>query len=758
MASAGSIFVDLLLRDSQYVAGLKRVRGQSRDAFGGINKDLAQARQAFAGVVSPVNSISAAVGRLAGVFAGALSIQRIVQYSDAWKQLEGRLNLVSTSSEELAATQDRLFKIAQESRSDFGATVTLYQRLTSATKGLGIAQEEVFKFTEQLNKQLITAGLSGNEAAAAVYQLTQAFNKGKLDGDEFRTILEAAPPILEALEKSLGKTRGEILQLSKDGKLAPRVLVDAVNSMSDITDERFSKFSTTVGQAFTQLSNAFLKFIGQSTTVTGATSTLASAFQLLAQNLDLLADAAVGVAIIFGGRLVGSLVATIPPMITLAREMAAVQIALGVMEGRSAAAARGLLALGAAGRLASGALSLVGGPVGAAVIGFVALLTLTTSKAEKEQIKYNETLEQLKGLNAELIGASKERVEQIKIEQQAKLEDAKAELVRAQAQLQSLAAQRNAAKGGLTRYFAEGRVDRGIETFQRAAEQFNTIQAQIDNISKSSSNVVGVAAEGNSEKMKKLNAIMEKYEQILTGVNQQTLDFRAVMEDLNKVKEAGLITDEQMLEALRNYEKGLQETKEATNEWGIDIESFGKKAAENIQDAFADFLFDPFKGGLGGMLKGFIDTVRKMIAEAQAAKLAKYLFGDMVGGSGGGALSGILGSILGSSGSVPKSGVGPVMPPSGLLGAFGGWFADGGYLEPGKWGIAGEEGAELIYGGRSGKTIVPQSEMGGNKYTFNVGTDVNRRDIANLRQMVMVTAGPGVTEQRVAKAQVRGQL
>lgn len=77
--------------------------------------------------------------------------------------------------------------------------------------------------------------------------------------------------------------------------------------------------------------------------------------------------------------------------------------------------------------------------------------------------------------------------------------------------------------------------------------------------------------------------------------------------------------------------KGL--TKEMVDKWvanmdkGFDaMEEFAKQAARNIQDAFADFLFDPFDKGLRGMLKSFIDTIRRMIAELIANKILMYLF------------------------------------------------------------------------------------------------------------------------------------
>lgn len=50
------------------------------------------------------------------------------------------------------------------------------------------------------------------------------------------------------------------------------------------------------------------------------------------------------------------------------------------------------------------------------------------------------------------------------------------------------------------------------------------------------------------------------------------------------------------------------------------------QAARNIQSAFADFLFDPFDDGLRGMLKNFIDVMRRMIAELLAFQILTSSF------------------------------------------------------------------------------------------------------------------------------------
>ena len=77
------------------------------------------------------------------------------------------------------------------------------------------------------------------------------------------------------------------------------------------------------------------------------------------------------------------------------------------------------------------------------------------------------------------------------------------------------------------------------------------------------------------------------------------------------------------------------------------MNEFAKSAAQDIQTALADFLFDPFADGLDGMVKRFGTTIKKMISDAVAADLAKRLFGDLGGKGGSGQLGGWVGEGLG---------------------------------------------------------------------------------------------------------------
>lgn len=247
--------------------------------------------------------------------------------------------------------------------------------------------------------------------------------------------------------------------------------------------------------------------------------------------------------------------------------------------------------------------------------------------------------------------------------------------------------------------------------------------------------------------------IYERYEKYIRGVTDGVIQLETAERDLEQLRKAGRISQDEMTFALARYSESLNETKDT-------LDDFSKKAAENIQDAFADFLFDPFDQGLKGMAKGFVDTVRKMIAEAQAAQLAKWLFGGDAGGSGSGILSGALGA-LGSvfgMGNTTKLSSGETIKWNQPK-----FFADGGYLGPGKWGVAGEEGAELIYGGNKGLSVFNQDQVAsasagrGNVYNIDArGADSGA--VLRMEQALLALAGPGVIEKRVVNAQTRGSL
>lgn len=151
----------------------------------------------------------------------------------------------------------------------------------------------------------------------------------------------------------------------------------------------------------------------------------------------------------------------------------------------------------------------------------------------------------------------------------------------------------------------------------------------------------------------------------------------------------------------------VKETDDVLNE-------FAKSGARNIQSAFADFLFDPFKDGLSGMAQAFGNTIKRMVAEAVSADLMKRIFGDLSkGGLGTGWLASLGKLFANADGGVYSS---PSLSQySGQVVSKPTFFANGGNV----MGEAGPEGIFPLKRNSSGQLGVIALGSGGG-HTFNI--------------------------------------
>ncbi len=108
--------------------------------------------------------------------------------------------------------------------------------------------------------------------------------------------------------------------------------------------------------------------------------------------------------------------------------------------------------------------------------------------------------------------------------------------------------------------------------------------------------------------------------------------------ELRKLLDAGSLTQTVFDAGVQTArDKLLQATKATTDQ----VSEFWKQAARNSQDALAQFLFDPFKDGLRGMVQGVADSIRKIAAQMLASSIFKAIgsYGSSQGGWMGAALS-----------------------------------------------------------------------------------------------------------------------
>jgi hypothetical protein len=146
---------------------------------------------------------------------------------------------------------------------------------------------------------------------------------------------------------------------------------------------------------------------------------------------------------------------------------------------------------------------------------------------------------------------------------------------------------------------------------------------------------------------------------------------RTPLERLNKsiarystLADRGLISQETLNRALKQAGEEYNRLTNTADDNNKNMTIYAEQAARNIQDAFAQFLFDPFDKGLDGMLKGFARVLQRMAAEQAAAAI--FAEGGLFGKKG---LNGLVKSGANAASSVIADVVASFFHTGGIAGS-----------------------------------------------------------------------------------------
>lgn len=314
------------------------------------NQAIALNRQGV-GLLGTLSSLARGAAAFGGVGFGVLVAKQyltaLTDMSDAYTNLTSKIKNVTANENELVSVRSRVLAISQQTRTSFESTTVLYARMARATADLNISQDRLLRMTETINKGFLVSGSTMQEANSALIQLSQGLASGVLRGDEFNSVAEQAPIILDALSKSLGRTRAELRSMAEAGQLTTDILVTALESGAADIDRQFANVALTVSSSTVLLRNAATEFVGSNYLIQTAMQALISSMKFLADNFELIATAA-GVAALaltsFAVAGIGRLVLAAAGGAAGLQAMAAAFIATGSSVGLLKAAMLGLLA------------------------------------------------------------------------------------------------------------------------------------------------------------------------------------------------------------------------------------------------------------------------------------------------------------------------------------------------------------------------------------------------------------------------------
>lgn len=251
-----------------------------------LARQSSKAEQAVAAVETQLNRMQKllAIGGLASLG------KQVLDAADKMQLLHSQLKQVTSGMTDYTHAEKALFEISQRTTASLEATTQTFVSTKRALAEMGVTTNQTLKFTETLNKAMAVGGVNAESQKSALLQLSQALGSGVLQGDEFRSIAENAPSILDVVAEYMGKSRAEIKKLASDGKITSKVLFEAISGASGKISAKFDEMPMTFGQAMQQMENAWLKFV-DGLNSSGVMSALAQSVSFLAQHFDVLAKA-----------------------------------------------------------------------------------------------------------------------------------------------------------------------------------------------------------------------------------------------------------------------------------------------------------------------------------------------------------------------------------------------------------------------------------------------------------------------------------
>ena len=578
------------------------------------------------------------LGRVLGPLAAFLSVRQVLLYADAWTQLSNRLKLVTDSTEELIRVQEEVFQIAQGTRTGLSSTAELYARIARSSDQLGLSQRELLDVTESVSQAITISGVSAESANAAIVQLGQGLASGALRGDELRSVLEQTPRLARAIADGLDVPIGRLRELGAEGELTAEKVISALQSQADVLRQEFGQTDPTIGQAFTILENAATRFIGRLNEATGFSATLSRSLISLADDVGGVSDeffeAAFNVS----------------------------QFALTVLGEINTLDERFALFRNT-------------------VVGTLASLfgdDAVAQAAAEDRIRLERNLEEEEQI---LRDSLDRRLEDFRDFQETRAASEQVDLAITPDPIAQGPSQDEIDAAEDLREELEKLGDALTEQVQTPFEEFQVQLAEYQTLldagtisTETYNRAVRAAAEGYSETLPEIvayNDQLERGAQLTEDLRTPQEIYTQQLAELNELLGAGAISQETFNRAIAQARDELQEAVAENDQFAQFLEQVSIQAARNIQSAFADFLFDPFDEGLDGLLNSFLDTLKRMAAEALSAQIFE-LIGGAIGAPAGGGVGGFFGSL------------------------FGGGFAAGGDFSGGSPILVGEEGPEII--------------------------------------------------------------
>lgn len=270
----------------QLSADVKGYQNALNRAQGITNRQARAIESRFASMNKRLSaSYSGVAAGAAKAFALIGGAQGFRQLSDSATRIDNSLKVAGLSGEALEGVYQKLFVAAQKNAAPLETLVQLYGRVSLVQNELGVSSDQIIALSNNVALALRASGQSSQEASGALLQLSQALGAGVVRAEEFNSIQEGAPTILQAAAAGIQQAGGSVAKLRQimlDGNLSSKAFFDGINAGAPVLEQKVANAVLTVDQRLENLRTALTNATREFNTSSNAANTFGSAIDNMA--------------------------------------------------------------------------------------------------------------------------------------------------------------------------------------------------------------------------------------------------------------------------------------------------------------------------------------------------------------------------------------------------------------------------------------------------------------------------------------------
>lgn len=202
------------------------------------------------------------LSRLVKTAVGLTAVKKGMDLADVYTNTNARLGMITNSLAEQRSLQNDIFAAANRARGSYTEMASAASKMRMLAGDSFGSNQEAVAFTELLTKSLKVSGAGTAEQNAAFLQISQAMAAGRLQGDEFRSVMENAPMVADAIAQYMGKSKGELKELSSQGLITADIVKNAMFQAAGDIEDRFSSMPMTFADVWQRIKNDGVQAFG----------------------------------------------------------------------------------------------------------------------------------------------------------------------------------------------------------------------------------------------------------------------------------------------------------------------------------------------------------------------------------------------------------------------------------------------------------------------------------------------------------------